>query len=250
MTLRGRERPAQRYRRLWNDVRLALLTQSRARFLHVYAFTTLIVVAVLRWAVPTDELRTYLVPFFLFGEPGMLGVSLAAAYRYLEEIEGTASALQVTPLQPVEHVVALALTTAGVGAFFGAALFAGVFGPDLRTIALVPPLFLQGILSAVLGFALSLRYADFTRFILGVIPWVGLYQAPLLYGFGVVPAGAVAWNPALPALVAYRELAEGTVRPGSYALWCALLAAFSALAVWGVGRLYERALSRPATATS
>jgi hypothetical protein len=236
-------------RRLWNDIHLALLAQVRARFLHVYAFTTLFVIAILRWAVPTDELRTFLVPFFLFGEPGMLGVSLAAAYRYLEEIEGSGSALRVTPLQPGEHVAALSLTTAGVGAIFGAAVFAGVFGPDVRALALLPPLFLQGILSAVLGFALSLRYADFMRFILGVIPWVALYQAPLLYGFGVVPAGAVAWNPTLPALLAYRELAEGTARLGTYALWCALLAAFAALALWGVTRLYERALARPSAAT-
>jgi hypothetical protein len=236
-------------RRLWNDVRLALLAQSRARFLHVYAFTTLLVVAILRWAVPTDELRTLLVPLFLFGEPGMLGVSMAAAYRYLEEIEGSASALRVTPLRPGEHVLGLALATSLVGASFGATLFAGVFGPDVRALALIPPLFLQGILSAVFGFALSLRYADFTRFILGSIPWIALYQTPLLHGAGVAPAGAVAWNPTLPALLAYRELLETGFEWPRFALWCALLAAFAVLATWGVGRLYERALARPAGAT-
>lgn len=235
-------------RRLWNDVRLALLAQARAKFLHVYAFTTLIVIAVLRWAVPTEELRTFLVPFFLFGEPGMLGVSLAAAYRYLEEIEGSGNALRVTPLRPGEHVAALALTTAGVGAFFGSVLFAGVFGPDLRALALVPPLFLQGILSAALGFALSLRYADFTRFILGCIPWIVVYQAPLLVVTGTVPAAAVAWNPTLPALLAYRELVATAPDPARIVLWCALLAGFSALAIWGVARLYERALARPTEA--
>ena len=232
-------------RRLWNDVRLALLAQARARFLHVYLFVTLVVVAILRFAVPSDELRTFLVPLFLYGEPGMLGVSLAAAYRYLEEIEGSGDALRVTPLRPGEHVLALSLATAGVGAVFGAAVFAGVFGPDVRALVIVPPLFFQGLLSALLGFALSLRYADFTRFILGVIPWVALYQAPLLHGFGTVPAAAVAWNPSLPALLAYRELAFGTATRGTILLWCALLAAAAALATWGVARLYERALARP-----
>lgn len=235
--------------RLWNDVRLALLVQARARFLYVYAFVTLLVVAILRWAIPTDELRTFVLPLFLFGEPGVLGVSMAAAYHYLEEIEGTASALRVTPLRAGEHVLALALATSLVGTFFGALVFAGVVGPDARTLALVPPLFLQGILSGLLGFALSLRYDDFTRFILGSIPWMALYQTPMFYAFGAVPVGAVAWNPSLPALLAYRDLAGPDFEPVRLALWCALLGAAAVLATWAVGRFYGQTLARPAAAS-
>jgi hypothetical protein len=228
-------------KRFWTDLRLALLAQARARFLLVYAWATLIAVAVLRFALP-EGILTLVLPAFLFGEPGLLGVSMAAAYRYLEKTEGSSSALLVTPLRPVEHVLALSVATSLVGTTFGAAAFAAVLGPDTRTLALVPPLFLQGILSGLLGFGLSLRYEDFPRFILGAIPWLALYQIPLLFHLGAVPLAAVVWIPTLPSLLAYRDLMGAGVELSRLGAWCAILAALAAAGTLVVTRLFERGI--------
>ena len=98
-------------RRILVAVRLVLTIQSRAKFPHVYFGMTVFTVIVFRTLVP-DELIPMVLPAFLFGEPGSLGVLMVAAQRYLERGERSVVALLVTPLRSGEYVSALILGSA------------------------------------------------------------------------------------------------------------------------------------------
>ncbi len=178
--------------RLLGAVRLTLVVQSRSYFPHVYLGLALLVLAAFRLTALADY-ATLLLPAFLLGEPGTLGVYLVAAQRYLERIEGSVTALRVTPLRRGESVAAPVIATGLVGTGAGALLQAGVLGVDLRVLALLPPLFLTVTLSGLLGFWLSILFRDFTRFILGSALPILVFSLPLFSYFGLAPRWAFVW---------------------------------------------------------
>jgi len=237
--------PSVSLRRIAVALQLALLTQARAYFLHVYAGVTLLTVLGLRFLAP-PELLPLLVPMFLLAEPGLLGVTLAAAQRYLERIEGSETALRVTPLQPREYLAAMVGASTLVGTLAGVAAWVGIYGPDATAFGLIPPLLGCTFISGLLGIALSLRYADFSRFILGMVPFVVLFQAPLLAHFGVVPWAAVLWIPSGPALLAFASL-RSDPSPALLLTTNAVLLAACAAGFWLVSRRHAAA---PASAIS
>lgn len=197
--------PGGAWQRITHAASLNVRLQARAYFLHVYGGVTLITVCLLWFAIP-EAAVAWLLPVFLFAEPGMLGTNMVGAFRYLEKGEGTVAALMVTPLRPVEYIVGLSLGSALVGAAFGSLTFFAITLDVGRSLLAVGPLFGAGFLSSLLGFGLSMRYADFPRFILGAIPWVALWQLPLLAYLEVVPWPAVAWVPSSAGLYALAEL--------------------------------------------
>jgi fluoroquinolone transport system permease protein len=223
-------------RRVRAAVRLVLLAQTRARFPHFYLAVTLGVVAALRFAVP-DAWLAVVLPVFLLAEPGLLGLNLAAAHRYLEQGERSTSALLVSPLRPAEYVLALVLGSAVLGTAAGLLGWLLIVGPDARALWLAPPLALQSLLAAVVGVGLSLRYPDFTSFVLRAIPWAALLQAPLFAHFGLVDWAVVAPVPSTPALLAFRELVAA---PASGLRLVALVAAQGAWCVLGLALLVRR----------
>ena len=228
-------------RRVLRAAALNAHLQARAYFLHVYAGATGLTVLFLLFAIPETAVP-WLLPLFLFAEPGMLGINMVGAFRYLEQGEGTVAALLVTPLRPVEYLVGLALASATIGATFGALAFCLVTFDPGRALLSFLPLFGVGFLSSLVGFLLSMRYADFPRFILGAIPWVGLWQLPLLAYFEIVPWPAVAWVPSAPGLAALTNLSA----PDPSVAWVLtasllLLALCVPGALW-VARTYERTL--------
>jgi fluoroquinolone transport system permease protein len=230
--------------RVAHATRLALLAQTRARFLYVYAFVTLLVVLGFRFGVP-EELVPLFFPVFLFTEPGMVGTTMVAAQRYLEKGERSLSALLVTPLRPGEYVAGLVLAAAIVGTGFGALAFVLVSGLDTRVLLLVPVLLAFSVLSGLLGFALAMRYREFTQYIVAGIPFLLAWQLPLLAHFEIVPWPALLWMPPAPALAIMAEL----MRPGSGPGWlpwliaCACLFLYIALGFAWVNRSFVRRVS-------
>jgi len=226
-------------RRVLHAAHLALLAQTRAYFPHVYAGVTAVLVLVFRFAVPAEAVALFF-PVFLFAEPGMLGVNLVAAQRYLEKEEGSLAALLTTPLRPQEYLAGLVLASALVATASGCVAFALVLGPDARVLLLAPALFAFSLLSGLLGFALSLRYGDFTRFILGQIPFVVLWQLPLLGFFHVLPWPAVAWLPSAPAIAVLADLCHPAPTFVTWAIGCSALLALGAAAFAWASRSFTR----------
>lgn len=226
-------------RRILRATELNLRLQARAYFLQVYALVTILTVLALLFAIPTVAVP-WLLPVFLFAEPGMLGTNMVGAFRYLEKGEGTVSALMVTPLRPLEYLTGLALASALVGAGFGALTFLAVTFDPGRSLLAILPLFGVGFLSSLVGFALSMRFRDFPSFVLGAIPWVCVWQLPLLAYLDVLPWPAVAWVPSAPGLAALASLTTAEPSPlwvvGSSILLMALCVPGS---LW-VAHAYER----------
>lgn len=226
-------------RRVLRAAELNLRLQARAYFLHVYTLVTILTVLVLLFAVPEIAIP-WLLPVFLFAEPGMLGTNMVGAFRYLEKGERTVSALMVTPLRPIEYLTGLSLASALVGAGFGAVAFFAVTFDAGRSFLALFPLFGVGFLSSLVGFALSMRFRDFPSFVLGAIPWVTVWQLPLLAYLDIVPWPAVAWVPSAPGLAALSNLTTAEPSP-LWVLGSSLL--LLALCVPGshwVARAYER----------
>lgn len=219
--------------RLLAAVRLTLAVQARSRFPHIYFGLALLTLTAFRFTALGDHVEL-LLPAFLLGEPGSLGVYLVAAQRYLERNEGSATALRVTPLRCAESVAAPVLATALVGTGAGALIQAGVLGVDLRLLALLPPLFLTVTLSGLLGFWLSIRFREFTRFLLGSMPPLAVYSLPLVAFFGLAPRWAFAWVPTDPGLAAFANLVQPAPEPGAWLLQVAALLAFNAAGGWWV----------------
>lgn len=192
-------------RRILRATTFSLRLQARARFPQVYLLVTVPVVLAFLFAVPATAV-VWAFPLFLFAEPGMLGTNLLAAFRYLEQGEGTVGALMVTPLRPLEHLIGLALASSLLATGFGALTFLAVTGMPMRTLLVVPPLFGLAFLSSLVGFGLSMRFADFSRFVLGMIPWMLLWQLPLLGSLGVLPWPVVGWVPSTASLLALTDL--------------------------------------------
>jgi len=203
---------ARAIRRLLVATRLVLRVQTRAHFPHAFAVSTGLTVAVLLWAVP-HAIADLVLPAFLAIELGALGLTQVAAHRYLEIGWQSASALLVSPLRPAEYLLALLLGSALLATLAGGAVFAILRGLDARFVWLLLVLFPFAVLSGTLGLLVSLRHSDFLRFILGVIPFVALWQAPLLGVYGLVPPGVVVWIPSAPALFAIDVLCRSEAAP-------------------------------------
>lgn len=212
-------------RRLVAATALVMRVQVRGYFPHAFALYVAMVVGVMLVLLPSSAAAIVL-PVFLVTEPGMLGVMAVAAQRYLDVGSGSVLALQVSPLRSVEYLLALTLASALLGTLAGLVTFAAVAGPDARLVGLGALLFVFALLSGLLGFALSLRSADFPRFLLGSIPVLLFWQAPLLAVYEVVPVPAVAWLPSAPGILGIAALCRDAASPGL------LLTCFAASLAW------------------
>lgn len=227
--------------RLLGAVRLTLAVQARSRFPHIYFGLALLTLAAFRFTGLADHVAL-LLPAFLLGEPGSLGVYLVAAQRYLERSEGSATALRVTPLRRGESVAAPVVATGLIGTGAGALIQAGVLGVDLRLLALLPPLFLTVTLSGLLGFWLSIQFREFTRFILGSVAPLAIYSLPFVSYFGLAPRWAFAWVPTDAGLAAFANLVQPAPDPGAWLLQLAALLAFNLAGGWWVSGALEARL--------
>ncbi len=228
-------------RRVLAATRLVLLVQARGYFPHTFALFVGMVVGVLLFVVP-EGIAQLILPVFLVTEPGMLGLMAVAAHRYLELGSASVSALHVSPLRSGEYLVALLSASALLGTAAGVVTFAAVAGVDGRLVGLTLVLFAFAFLSGLLGFALSLRYPDFPRFLLGSIPAMVVWQLPLLAAFDLAPAAVVVWLPSAAGILALAELCRGDLSLPATAGWVLAGGAWAGAAFVLVQRLYARRL--------
>jgi hypothetical protein len=222
---------------VWNATRLLLAVQGRSGYLHVYAAVAVATVVAVRVLLP-DEWRPIVVPAVLLGEYGTMGVFMVGALHHLGRIEGSSSALLVTPLTHREHVAALVLAPALVATPAGILVHGGILGADQRTLALVLPLFLTTCLAGSTGLILASRHAEFTRFLMGSVPLICVFSLPYLSFFGVVPRYTFAWLPWDAALFSFANLSRAAPEKLPFVLLLLELIAFTAAAFL----LAERAL--------
>ncbi len=217
--------------RTQNAVRLFLRVQWRGKFPHVYLALAILTVLIVRLAIPPDYV-SILLPAFLLGEPGTLGIYLVAAHCYLERTERSVSALAVTPLRSSEYVLGLSIASAIIATGGGAVIWAGVVGIGPRLLLLLPPLFLCAVLSGLIGIAVSAYFSEFTRFLLAIAPvsvWVAL---PYLSYFELYPRIFFVWSPTDPAMFAFAEVVRSDLEPARYALYVGALLLYAGLAFW------------------
>ena len=186
-------------------MRLVLKLQMRASFPQIYLGLAVVTVVVFRLVLP-EQFRGWLLPALLLGEQGVVALTLVAAHVYLERNEGSVSALAVTPLSGGEYVAALVVGSSIFPSLSGALVWAGVLGVDVRALMILPPLFLLSALSGLLGVALAGRFYQFTAFLLGTPPAVGLIVLPALSYFEVVPRWAFVWLPSHWSLYGFAAL--------------------------------------------
>lgn len=227
-----------RLRRMGNAIRLNLRVQWRSGFPQIYFGLAVATVVGARLALPAES-YAIVVPVALLGEYATLGLYLVAAQRFLEQSERSVAALVVTPLESREHVAALVVASALVATAAGAALHAGILGLDLRTLLLLPPLFLTTLLAGLTGLIVSSYTAEFTRFILGAIPVTVLLELPFLSFFGATPRLSFAWVPSDAALYAFANLARSHPDWGMVLLYSAVLAGFDVLAFTWAERVFR-----------
>lgn len=228
-------------RRIANATRLVLLVQARGYFPHAFGLFVLMVVGAILFVLP-ESIGNLILPVFLVSEPGMLGVMAVAAHRYLEVGNLSIAALRVSPLQSGEYLFALVLGSALLATVAGGITFAAIEGIGSRLAWILVFLFVFAVMSGLLGFALSLRYADFPRFIMATVPAVAFWQAPLLATFGIVPLGAIIWIPSAPGILALVELCKGTPQTASMVSWLILSTFLTSVAFVLVLGQYRRHL--------
>ncbi|MBE0448805.1 MAG: hypothetical protein IBX64_12070 [Actinobacteria bacterium] len=226
-------------RRLANALQLDLLTQIRYYFLPIYMILALAYVAAIR-LTPLSDYATLLLPLLLFSEPGLLGFYLAAGQLYFERNEKSLTALAVTPLRGEEYLMARAASNGIIATLAGIVLFILVFLVPVKTLLLIPPLFLTATLFALLGLSFSMHFDDFMAFVFAS----ALVQIPLalpyLAYFGLVPVWVFAWVPSHPAIFSFSNLVSEQPSMLLYVLYLAELAVFNWLAFWWSRRVYKR----------
>jgi hypothetical protein len=193
--------------RVLNATRLLLKVQGRSGYLHVYAAVSVATVVAVRALLP-DEWWPIVVPAVLLGEYGTMGVFMVGALHHLGRIEGSNSALVVTPLTHREHVAARVFAPALVATPAGILVHGGILGADHRALALVLPLFLTTCLAGTTGLILASRHAEFTRFLMGSVPVICVFSLPYLSFFNVVPRYTFVWLPWDAALFSFANLAR------------------------------------------
>jgi fluoroquinolone transport system permease protein len=219
-------------------VRLSILVQSRAYFVHAYAAVAIATVIVVRFLIPV-EWHKVVVPAVLLGEFGTMAVFLVAGQRYFERNQGMVGALLVTPIRRVELVASMILAPALITTVAGLAVHAGVFGLDRRLFWLVLPLAELTILSGAIGLILAVRFSEFTQFLMGSLPVVTMFSLPLLSFFDLVPRIAFVWLPWDAALFSFSEIASGETRLLPYAAKVAELTLFTALGCAWASRAFR-----------
>ncbi len=219
-------------KRLTTAVRLLLAVQYRSGFIQIYFGLAVATVIVIRAILPSDW-TPVAVPAVLLGEYGTMGVFMVAAQRFLERNERSTEAIAVTPLHNREHVAAMVLAPGLVATLAGVIVFAGTLGLNGRVIFLLPPLFLTTILAGCTGVILSSYYTEFTRFIMGAIPVVGIFHLPFLSFFDFTPRPTFAWLPWDAALFSFANLVQIRPSPMLYIVLIAELVLFSVFGfVW------------------
>ena len=218
-----------------------MLVQARGYFPHTFAVFVAMMIGALVFLLPED-VASLVLPAFLVSEPGMLGVMAVAAHRLLEVDSGSVTALQVSPLRSQEYVLGLVLGSAFLATLAGAVTFAAVAGINGRLAWLILVLFPFSVLSGLLGFVVSLRYDDFPRFVLGSIPAVAVWQAPLLGVFDLIPSAAVAWIPSAPGIFAMAALCQGEVSSSMMLVWSGAGLSVAGAGLVLVQRYYQRRL--------
>jgi fluoroquinolone transport system permease protein len=218
-------------RHFWPAVRLVLKLQLRSRFPHVYFGVAALSVVIFRTILP-ERVIPWLLPAFLFGEPGSVGVMMVAAHEYLSRNERSDTAIVVTPLRETEYVTSLIVGSAIVPTLATAVLQAGVQGLDWRVSLIMPPIFLLAIISGALGLMLAAAFPDFTRFLVGSIPPLCIYSLPLLSFFGITSSWAFVWLPSDAAVRVFGHIARDDADAGSYLASVALLTGWAVLACW------------------
>ncbi len=232
-------------RRVANALQLFLRVQLRSLFPHIYLGLAVLTIAGFRWLLPED-LRAWLLPAFLLAEPGVLGLTVVAAQRYMEKSERNESVLAVTPLRGSEYVIALVLATTLQATLAGALIQAGVIGLDERVVLLLPLLFLTAAIAGFVSLALSTYAAEFTRFIVsGLVLSTIVAQLPLLSYFGFAPRAAFAWSPGDAAVFGFALLSAQAFDPARYALSLVVLTGFASLAfAWALACYRTRIRAR------
>ena len=203
--------------RLIRAMHLILTLQARAFFPHMYMGLALLTVAAFHFVIPL-ELAAWLVPLFLFGEQGVVAVTLVGAHVFLDRNEGSATALAVTPLGTGEYVASLVLASSIFPTISGCVIWLGVIGFDERVALLAAPLFLLSLLSALIGVGLATRFSEFTSFLLGgAVPATFVLGLPAFTYLEVLPRWSFVWLPSDWALHVFALLTKPDLALGA---WC------------------------------
>lgn len=225
-------------KRIIAGLKLVLLVQHRSHFVPIYFGVAIGTVLAFRLAIP-ERWIPWALPAILLGEPGTMGIYLVAAHRYLEKNDRSWTALLVSPLGLREYLVALTLGSALIATGAGTLIFAVVVGPDRRALLAMPPILLTATMAGLIGFGLTLRHSEFTRFLLGSIPVVTIYSLPFLSLFDVVPEASLRFCPSTASLSAFRLLLSPEPSLTRLALEVLILVAFNLAGFFYVGRQLE-----------
>jgi fluoroquinolone transport system permease protein len=223
--------------RIWIALALVVRVQWRASFPHVYLGIAVLMGILLRTVLA--DFSQLLFPLFLLGEPATLGVLLVAAQSYYDRNEGSVRALAVTPLGVGEYAIALAAATALWAVLAGLVIQAIVLGVDLRLLLLILPLFAMAVFAGLVGLAVSSLFTEFTRALMGQIPFTAVLMLPCLSYVGVAPDLAFAWVPSAAALRAFSALTQPQADVSALLLPTTLLVASNVPAAWVAVHLYR-----------
>lgn len=180
-------------RRLWATMVCDVRLQTRHGFYYAAAVLLLFNIAILTqlpretvaWLLPPLLLINLLINSFYF----------VGGLLLLEKAEGTLAVQIITPLRPIEYLLAKVLTLLALSLAENGLLIGLVWGLNGAMVWLLLGVIAAASLFTCAGLIVAVRYAGINEYLMPSLLYTTLLTAPIFPYAGVGPAWVWAWHP-------------------------------------------------------
>ncbi|AOS61887.1 fluoroquinolone export ABC transporter permease subunit [Actinoalloteichus hymeniacidonis] len=165
-------------KRLGTALRLELTLQIRYRFLHAAVFSGVLWLALL---LPmSDELRSVVSPYVIFGDLLIVGFFFVAGAVFFEKGERTLNAVVSTPLRFHEYLASKVIVLTGLSALLAVFITTVTHGVDYHLPLLLVGTTLGTVLMLLVGFLTVLPFRSISDWFMPAVIPIAVFNLPLL----------------------------------------------------------------------
>jgi fluoroquinolone transport system permease protein len=152
-----------------------------------------------------EDIASAVLPYLVFSDPAALGFFFVGGIVLADRSDGVAAAVLVTPVEPVQVLVARVGTLSALGALGGIAIGLAS-GAAVRWASFLPGVLLTALFYTSFGYAVAVRARSVNEYFARATAWAIPLFAPLVF----MATGAESWLLALWPTTAAIVLLTGT----------------------------------------
>ncbi|KAB3534774.1 ABC transporter permease [Alkaliphilus pronyensis] len=167
--------------RILNALRADMKFQFKQGFYFVYVILTLFYMIVIS-QLP-NEYAKYVVPIVIFTDPSFVGFFFIGGLVMLEKVQGVLQCLVVTPLQPLEYLLAKVISLAVLAEAAGFAITLVAYREGFNWPLLFIGILLTSIFFTLYGFIATNGCNSINQYLIKMLPYMLILTIPTIIYF-------------------------------------------------------------------